>query len=195
MDAVAQGATLTAACKAVGLPYSTVWSWIQIGMGKTHWVGRRCSDKRKRQCIELARMYDQACQERESRRIEAAIEAIRIAGEEGHKRRQILTVVRPLVHQGQIVRDSKGQPVTYTEERHLVEQETPDWRAAVKLIEKLAPDLYGPRSNVVVSGGVSLREGEAEAVVSACTPDELSAIERGDEGVLRKVLERVRMNG
>ena len=193
MRAVASGMPLSMACKAVGIPYPTMWTWIQIGEGKSTWAGRRSSEKRRRECEKVARMYDLACREREAKRIEDAIEAIRVAGEEGHRRTRITSITRPVVYRGQVVHGLDGQPVTYTEERREVEQETPDWRAAVALIEKLAPDRYGPRANVVVSGRMALREGEAEAVVAACSPEELAAIERGDDSVLQQVLERVRM--
>ena len=40
---------------------------------------------------------------------------------------------------------------------------------------------------------LKLQAGEAEAVASASTPSELSAIDRGDADVLRRVLGRVRL--
>lgn len=204
LELVAEGATLKKATDACSLNYSLVWSWICMGDGKEGYLKhQRPSAQTLASCKQFTEAYARACAQRDEKRLQDALESIRVAAQEGHAGSKIteesvpakterITTTRP---------GKDGHPVTTVTERVIpahqrrvteVEKERPDWRAAQVLLEKLAPDRYGARSNVHVSGDLRLEPGEADAVAAACTDDEARAIDRGDVKVLAQVLARVR---
>lgn len=199
LDLVAEGSTLKKAVDALSLNYSEVWQWICIGEGKESYLrDRRPSPGHKALCEDFAKGYARACSQRDEKRLQDALESIRVAAQEGHAGTKILReslpqrVERTTTTKAGVVTVVEKVIPAHTREVHEVEKERPDWRAAQALLEKLAPDRYGARSNVHVSGDLRLEPGEADAVAAACTDDEARAIDRGDAKTLAQVLARVR---
>lgn len=199
LELVAEGATLKKATDACSLNYSLVWQWICIGDGKESYLkNQRPSAQTLAACQQFTEAYARACVQRDEKRLQDALESIRVAAQEGHAGTKILReslpqrIERTTTTKAGVVTIVEKVIPAHVREVHEVEKERPDWRAAQALLEKLAPDRYGARSNVQLSTSLQLQSGEADAVAAACTDDEAQAIDRGDVKVLAQVVARVR---
>ena len=203
LDFVAEGNTLSKAVKASPFTYSTVKRWLTFGSGEEppeeFFTSQKISRGYLESCREFYKGYQAACEERDEKRVQQALEIINKAATEGLAGSEISEetiperseIITKTLADGSEVVIRKITPA-YTRHHKKVVKARPDWRAAQVLIEKLAPDQYGVRSNVVLKQDLSLKAGEAEEIVTEATDEEMAAIDSGDTTILGKVLSRVR---